>query len=186
MTVTWAHLYILTPLTGWKAKGYPDILSRSFLHLLSTSSFRNGYRIPPVYAFVDFDPDGLAIYSTYKHGSVSLAHENESLNVPAMQWLGIKSIDMSSSSSMDNIHGEQGLLRLTARDRSKAHRLIEKRIDTRYDVDAELIGELQVMLMLNVKAEIQLLEAKPGGLSQWLASQASLNGDRFSSSHICI
>jgi meiotic recombination protein SPO11 len=31
--------------------------------------------------------------------------------------------------------------------------------------------EVQVMLMLNVKAEIQVLEAGPGGLAAWLEGE---------------
>ncbi|KAF2095945.1 DNA topoisomerase IV, alpha subunit, partial [Rhizodiscina lignyota] len=158
------------------AKGYPDIASRSFLRLISSPSFRNRYCSPPVYALVDFDPDGISIYSTYKYGSLALAHENHNLNTPAMQWIGVKSSDLFSIAAEADLHEAEGLLRLSLRDRSKAQKLIERHIDSESDTDSEFICELQTMLMLNVKAEIQILEAKVGGLGQWLGRQSFVKG----------
>jgi meiotic recombination protein SPO11 len=138
---------------------------------MATPSFRNGYRTPPVYALVDFDPDGLAIYSTYKHGSISLAHENANLNVPLMELLGLQSNNLPAIPPREQRSEEEEMLRLSKRDRVKAEHLIENRINPEFSVDHELVKQLQVMLMLNVKAEIQILEAKEGGLSDWLLSQ---------------
>lgn len=42
------------------------------------------------------------------------------------------------------------------------------------DGDAELRREAQVMLMLNQKAEIQLLDSKHGGVAAWV--EAKLEG----------
>ena len=56
------------------AKGYPDVATRAMLRFLSTPSPSNGFASPPLHALVDFDPDGIAILSTYKHGSDNLSH----------------------------------------------------------------------------------------------------------------
>lgn len=147
-------------------KGYPDLASRALLRFLSTSSPQNGFASPPVYGLADFDPDGFAILSTYKHGSKALAHENEGHRVPQLQWLGLRSeyllLDGSDSQAI------QGIMMLTDRDRSKAARMIEQRISTDDRVDDEWAAELKTMLMLNVKAELQLLDAVPGGMTRLL------------------
>ncbi|CAG8961776.1 hypothetical protein HYFRA_00006319 [Hymenoscyphus fraxineus] len=128
------------------AKGYPDIQTRQFLHLLSTQ-----HASCPIFALVDFDPDGLGILSIYKHGSAALAHE-PNLAVPSIQWLGVRSHDF--------LHEEldlQGLLRLTSRDRRIAGKMLGKKMFEEEGCESECRRELQVMLMLNVKAEIQIL-----------------------------
>jgi meiotic recombination protein SPO11 len=93
--------------------------------------------------------------STYKHGSMSLAHESATLAVPSIQWLGVRSCDFSREEDV------QGLLKLMARDRRIAVRMLEK------GVEEEWGRELQVMLMLNVKAEIQVL-GNGERLGEWL------------------
>ena len=130
---------------------------------------------------MDFDPDGIAIMSTYKYGSIALRHENAELRVPRLEWLGIKSIDISLYSSVspartsmtqDSPEWEtsdpasaEGVLRLTQRDRRMANKIL-----MRFDVqrEAEWLQELQVMLVLNIKVEIQILGSRPGGLESWL------------------
>ncbi|TVY87160.1 Meiotic recombination protein, partial [Lachnellula willkommii] len=69
------------------AKGYPDIQTRQFLHHLYTTTPEL-----PILALVDYDPDGLGILSTYKHGSIALAHES-GLAVSSVEWLGVRSCD---------------------------------------------------------------------------------------------
>lgn len=147
-------------LTG---KGYPDIATRALLHFLSTPSPRNGFASPSVFGLVDFDPDGLAILSVYKHGSAALSHENEDLCAPQMQWLGLTAEDIKSCGN--DVHVSQGLLTLTERDRKKATLMLEK---CRAEVENASVAleehqALQTMLMLNMKAEVQLLEARPSG-----------------------
>jgi meiotic recombination protein SPO11 len=90
--------------------------------------------------------------STYKHGSMALAHESTNLVAPPMQWLGVRSSDI-----IDNEGSGQGLIKLTARDRRVAIRLLEKDIFDEWGKEEEWRRELQVMLLLNVKAEIQIL-----------------------------
>ncbi len=147
-------------------KGYPDIATRALLHFVSTPSPQNGFASPPVHALMDLDPDGLAIMSVYKHGSLALAHESEQLNVPQMQWLGLRSEHMKLDT--DDLSTEQGLLSLTPRDRRRAVKMLERSSN---DQDgAETAQALQTMLMLNVKAELQLLDASPDGMVNLLRS----------------
>ncbi|KAH9831066.1 Meiotic recombination protein SPO11 [Teratosphaeria destructans] len=144
-------------------KGYPDIATRALLRYMSIPSPQNGFASPLVHALVDFDPDGLAILSVYKHGSNALAHENADLIVPKTKHLGLRSTHVSVG--IENEAASQALLTLTARDRRKATKMLERERGE----DARL--ELQRMLMLGVKAELQLLDAVPGGMLQMLEAE---------------
>ena len=150
-------------------KGYPDIATRALLHFMATASPQNGFASPPVFCLADLDPDGLAITSTYKNGSAALAHENEGLRVPQMQWLGLRSGHLANRT--DELHSEQGLLALTVRDRRKAINMLERGDPDSDDVhELEARSALQTMLMLNMKAELQLLDATPRGMEDLLTS----------------
>jgi meiotic recombination protein SPO11 len=144
------------------AKGYPDISTRAMLRFLSSPSPQNGFCAPPVYAMIDFDPDGIAILSTYKYGSENLAHETSQMCLPQIQWLGLHGKHVLSSQAT---HVGQGLLTLTARDRKKARSMLGWQV---LEGDEGLRRELQVMLMLNFKAELQLLDATSDGMSKLL------------------
>lgn len=146
-----------TGLTRYKAKGYPDIQTRQFLHLLSTC-----HRDIPIFCLVDFDPDGIGIMSTYKYGSVKLHHENHNLIVPSIKWLGVKSADIVSIESSTTAR----LLRLSCRDRRISCRMLER--PEFQEVESEWRRELQVMLVLNCKAEIQILSDGGADLRNWL------------------
>ena len=144
------------------AKGYPDISTRAMLRFLSSPSPQNGFCAPPVYAMVDFDPGGIAILSTYKYGSKNLAHETSHMCLPQIQWLGLRSEHVFSGEAT---HTDQGLLTLTARDRKKARSMLEWQV---LEGDEGLRRDLQAMLMLNFKAELQLLDATSDGMSNLL------------------
>ena len=121
-------------------------------------------------ALVDYDPDGIAIMLNYKNGSIALAHENAFLNVPSLQWLGVKGADL--------LHGlpdgdDMRLLRLTDRNRKAAINMLKKTTDAQEHGDEYCRRELQAMLMLNMKAEIQLVSERQGGLEAWLQSKIS-------------
>jgi meiotic recombination protein SPO11 len=117
-----------------QAKGYPDVASRVFLRRVADQAPH-----VPMFALVDLDPDGIAILSTYKYGSYRLAHEKVTpqdtpgLNLPDMQWLGVKRHHISrtpvgegSTCTDTNAMRElQGIMRLTARDRTRAMRMLE-------------------------------------------------------------
>lgn len=165
-----------------QAKGYPDLSTRIFLSFLTFHSPHI-----PAYAIVDYDPDGLAILSTYKHGSYALAHENslttsgsaegQSLNLPQLRWIGVKSHHLKTPVSTNNGYAErdvrqtQGLMKLTRRDRCKARRMLEWEVFAEDGIESEWRNELQIMLMLNVKAEMQIFEERDGGLALWLKGE---------------
>ncbi|KAF1835351.1 DNA topoisomerase IV, alpha subunit [Decorospora gaudefroyi] len=167
-----SHGVILT------AKGYPDVASRKFLRRLTD----NAPHIP-MYAFVDLDPDGIAIMSTYKYGSYRLAHEDvtptdtPALSLPNIRWLGLKSHHMSRTPVGEDdtdtavLPHLQGLMRLTARDRTKAARMLEWDLCVEGGPEQSWRQELQKMLMFNVKAEMQILDELPGGLVSWLSKE---------------
>ena len=111
--------------------------------------------------------------SNYKHGSYTLSHENEQLNVPRIRWLGIKSSDIINET---NGKEAKGLLRLSGRDRKKAVKMLENSAVMREGGgEAEWRRELQVMLMLNVKAEIEMLGEREGGMEAWVEEKLLAN-----------
>ena len=65
----------------------------------------------------------------------------------------------------------QGLMKLTARDRTRAARMLEWNLCTEDGPEQGWRQELQKMLMLNIKAEMQILDELPGGLVSWLSSE---------------
>ncbi|KAF2179806.1 DNA topoisomerase IV, alpha subunit [Zopfia rhizophila CBS 207.26] len=175
------------------AKGYPDLATRAFLrHLVDLSPHI------PTYALVDFDPDGIAIMSTYKHGSYALAHENVTtkdthaksrpLSLPQLCWLGVMSHQVSrtpvTESDTDNcaIVDAPGLMRLTPRDRKKARRMLDSEVCAEHGPEPGWRQGLQAMLMLNIKAEMQILEEQPGGLASWVKTSGCISGYIFSAS----
>jgi meiotic recombination protein SPO11 len=114
-----------------------------------------------VYGLFDYDPDGIGIFHTYKYGSARAAHEPCNAACPDMKWLGLK----SCNAFVTNEQSERSLMQLSFRDRRRANRMLSWPAFTAEDTCAATVRrELQVMLFMSRKAEIQLLEAFPGGL----------------------
>lgn len=151
-----------------QGKGYPDMASRALLKRLSNCTPSHEEHPPPIYGLVDCDPDGLAILSTYRHGSAALSHEHELLATPSMRWLGLRSHDIFPSTS-DNV--SHTLLPMTVRDRRKAIRMLDWPAISIGDDECNLRNELQIMLMLNMKAEIEAMAEAEGGLAGWLETK---------------
>ena len=114
--------------------------------------------------------------STYKYGSLKLSHENAGLNVPSIQWLGVQSRDVLAANEHDEY---SGLLRLSARDRKKAADMLERSEVFQEGGGKEKVWrrELQVMLMLNVKAEMEVLADRQGGVKGWVEEKLLENGN---------
>ena len=111
--------------------------------------------------------------STYKHGSRNNSHENPSLTVPSIQWLGVQSQDVLPG---DGQYGYSNLLRLTARDRKKAADMLKRSNGLQEaGLEKEWRRELQVMLMLNVKAEMEILAEREGGVRRWVEEKLEEN-----------
>lgn len=122
--------------------------------------------MPRFYSLVDGDPHGVSIMSTYKYGSLAHQHENARLSVPNLCWLGLKISDAVMTS---DITGTDGLLRLTARDRRKIVAMLRNNpILGDGGPEPEWRAELQRMLMLNVKAEMEMMYDRDGGLELWI------------------
>ncbi|KAL8909026.1 MAG: hypothetical protein Q9207_000477 [Kuettlingeria erythrocarpa] len=153
-------------LQNLQAKGYPDLSTRAFLRLLSRSS----HAPLPAYALVDFDPDGIAIMSTYKHGSFTLSHESANLKTPTIGWLGLRSRDLHTEKLLSSSNGDQqnGMLLLSARDRKKAVKMLDKETYGENGPEQEWRRELHTMLMLNMKAEMEMLSERKGGVAKWV------------------
>lgn len=133
--------------------------------VLSTPSVINGWKTCPVYGLFDYDPDGVSILSTYKYGSSTLAHQSN-INCSSMKWIGVKSSDLAEAITSN---ATSGLMRLSSRNRRLANGMLNRELFTESGSETLWREEIQRMLMLNVKAEIQFLDSCHKGLESWLA-----------------
>lgn len=116
--------------------------------------------------------------STYKHGSLSLSHENATLNTPSIQWLGVRSRDVLAGNGGQGEYN--GLLRLSAKDRKKATDMLERGEGLQEGgAEKEWRRELQVMLMLNIKAEMEILAEREGGVTGWVEEKLLESSNTF-------
>ncbi|CAG8931262.1 unnamed protein product [Penicillium salamii] len=146
-------------------KGYPDLSTRLFLRKLFDLA---STRIVPLrfYALTDGDPHGIAIMSTYKYGSAAHLHENARLSIPRLQWLGLRVSDIIA---VREVLGDKALLSLTGRDRKKIISMLHNSPVWASDgPELQWRVELQRMLLLNAKAEIEILYECSGGLEGWI------------------
>ena len=114
---------------------------------------------------MDFDPDGMAIMSTYKYGSWNLSHERSNMRIPKIRWLGLRCRELLNSNPEEV---SEGLLRLSTRDRKKAMRMLEKPLLNEDGAEQEWRRELQIMLVLGLKAEMEILADRAGGVRRWV------------------
>ncbi|PSK36574.1 hypothetical protein B9Z65_1757 [Elsinoe australis] len=167
---TWQHVrkgaIVMT------AKGYPDLVSRQLLHAIATPTPFNQFHHPAVYLLTDFDPDGVAIANTYKYGSAQLAHEGASSQTAKAHRIGLTRHHITDDGASKVEHA---LLPLTGRDRRKAKVMLRHMSDSDKDGVKDDIADLHAMLMLNVRAELQLLDERPDGLERFLSSIVSMH-----------
>ncbi|KAH1345467.1 hypothetical protein KXV70_005437 [Aspergillus fumigatus] len=156
-----------------KGKGYPDLSTRAFVRrLLDETRHLPAEESPRFYALVDSDPDGMAIMSTYKYGSMAHAHDNEKLNVSKLCWLGLRTSDVIGGADS---FGDEAFIRLSLRDRKKAVAMLSNNPVWAEDgPEQEWRAELQQMLMLNLKAEIEILYNRQEGLEGWINKKMTL------------
>ncbi|KAF7170966.1 hypothetical protein CNMCM5623_003477 [Aspergillus felis] len=148
-------------------KGYPDLSTRAFVRmLLDETRHLPEEEAPRFYALVDSDPDGMAIMSTYKYGSMAHARDNEKLNVSKLRWLGLRTSDVIGGADS---FGDEAFIRLSPRDRKKAIAMLSNNPVWAEDgPEHEWRAELQQMLMLNLKAEIEILYDRQEGFEGWI------------------
>jgi meiotic recombination protein SPO11 len=123
---------------------------------------------------MDFDPDGVAILFTYKHGSVSLAHEGMSLVTPNIRTIGLTRAQVVE---MEDTHQQQGLILMTTRDRKKASKMLDHELLAEGGKEGAWRLELQVMLVISYKAELQILDSCQGTMSRVLEDQLFRTAD---------
>jgi meiotic recombination protein SPO11 len=124
-----------------------------------------------MYGLFDYDIDGIAILSNYQYASANLAHESLALPAP-LHWLGLKSADVVREAARD-ANAAAAVMRLTRRERRRAALMLAR--EPLCEGPGGAVGEpewrreVQVMLLLNAKAEMQLLEgSERGGLGAWV------------------
>lgn len=179
-------------------KGYPDLLTWSFLHIVQ----RNNPNVP-ILVLVDYDPHGVNILRCYRWGLSRLP----SPKYLKAHWIGIKARHVLESRNLQPVqsaperitHQEQAYssrggdsagdsissiscrepsAQLSVRDRQLVRGTL-RRIQAIITTDessqevAEMRYELQKMLMLGVKAEIQWLD-DGGNLTGWLEQEIIL------------
>jgi meiotic recombination protein SPO11 len=131
-------------------------------------SAQNAFKGVPVFGLADYDPDGVSILSVYRRGSASMPHENANLVVPHLRWVAMKSAHVVSSDAASEY---SALMRLSDRDRRRANSQLGKCVARSEPQEREVLRELQVMLMLNVKAELQAVEGGSDGLCDLVAAE---------------
>jgi meiotic recombination protein SPO11 len=147
-------------------------MTRELLSVICTPSEQNGFCSCPVFGLFDYDPDGMSILSTYKYGSQVLAHESKTIKCPSIHWIGLGSSEFAEAINMNNI---DGLMPLSKRDRRLASCMLNRAPFCEYGQEAGWRREMQTMLMLNFKAEIQFLECRATGLAGWIETRGSRN-----------
>lgn len=108
--------------------------------------------------------------STYKYGSMNQAHENPNLNVGKIEWLGLRTADLVTTAISSD--ADEALIRLTPRDRKKAVTMLRNSpVWAENGPELEWRAELQQTLILNMKAETEILYDRDRGLEEWLDSK---------------
>lgn len=87
------------------------------------------------------------------------------MNIPSLEWLGLRSGTLLGNSIRKS---EQDVLRLSYRDRKKAMKMLEKWPMNEDGPEQEWRRELQVMLMLGFKAEMEILAECTHGVPGWV------------------
>lgn len=104
--------------------------------------------------------------STCKYGSIKHLHENARLSLPGLEWLGLKVADAILASESP---GANEILSLTTSDRRKILAMLRNNpVWSNDGPEPEWRAELQRMLLLNIKAEIEMLYERDGGLEAWI------------------
>ncbi|CAG7565680.1 unnamed protein product [Fusarium equiseti] len=136
----------------------------------------------PILGLFDYDPDGVKIMRCYRDGSDRLGHETD-LNIRGLQWLGIKSAHLfrditgarsapasqSSQTSITSTACRDPVTYMSPRERNAAFSTLKKvSQSSSNEIEvSETVHELQIMMALGVKAEIEWLD-ESGDLCSWL------------------
>lgn len=139
---------------------------------------------------MDYDPDGLNIYRCYRWGSDFIRQNQTSAVFADIHYLGIRSADIlhlktycdaaeailqrlpennDAGIGISSTESREPVAPLTSRDRKKATEVISKLKGCAQTdpIATDALKELQIMMMLGVKAEIQAVD-ESGDLTEWL------------------
>ncbi|XP_075495693.1 meiotic recombination protein SPO11-2 [Primulina tabacum] len=122
------------------AKGYPDIATRLLLHRMSRE-----FSELPILGLFDWNPAGLAILCTFKHGSIGMGLEayRYACNI---KWLGLRKNDI------EQLIPDESLIQLKTRD----HQIAKSLANSEILLD-KYKEELAMMVQSGHKAEIEAL-----------------------------
>lgn len=126
-------------------KGQPDLSTRLFLKLITTK-----LKIP-ILGLFDSDPYGLKIMSVYMSGSKAMSYDSEALATSDIKWLGVRPSDLDRYKIP-----EQCRLDMTQADIDMGEKLLKEEFIQK---NPEWMKELQLMLKMKKKAEIQALSS---------------------------
>ncbi|UNI18564.1 endodeoxyribonuclease [Purpureocillium takamizusanense] len=180
------------------AKGYPDLITRNFVNL-----FYSTHPEVPIIVLADFDPDGLNIFRCYWPDNENLTTGEPGHGDLGLRLLGVKSdhiIDVPAadsgqtrvsqeflpdhqspsasiqySGSATSVNCRFPAQILSVRDRKHVRGTLA-RVLSHSGAEEEAVGlvrELQVMLMMGVKAEMQWLDDS-GDMTQWLEDKLTM------------
>ena len=127
------------------AKGQPDVATRLFLKKLKTELKL------PVLGLVDADPYGLKILSVYMSGSKNMSYDSANLTTPDIKWLGVRPSDLDRYKIP-----EQCRLPMSSHDVKTGRELLKEDF---VRSNPAWVRELELMIEMNVKAEIQALSS---------------------------
>ncbi|XP_059144134.1 meiotic recombination protein SPO11-like [Physella acuta] len=126
-------------------KGFPDNATRLLLQ-----DIYNIYQLP-IFILVDGDPHGIEIMAVYKYGSMNQAFDNKNLAIPSIEWIGILPEDIN------RLHIPTAALSpLSEKDIQKC---ISLRSRPYFRQDESILAQIDILLQLKKKAEIQCLDA---------------------------
>lgn len=130
------------------AKGFPDIATRKFLHLLRCAL--NGKA--QFFGLVDWNPHGAWILSTYVNGCAASDMDAREFKLPDLTWIGLRSDDL-------HMVPEDALQELTPRDAG----MIRNALEGNDSHPLRMFNvELDEMRKLGKKADIEALYAARG------------------------
>ncbi|MCY3411859.1 MAG: hypothetical protein INQ03_09525 [Candidatus Heimdallarchaeota archaeon] len=130
------------------AKGQPDMATRLFLKKIDEELNL------PILALMDADIYGFEILRVYSVGSKALSFEAANLAVPNIKWLGLLPSDLKDESDFKIPKSTH--IKMSNSDEKRTKLLLEEEFVKR---KPEWTREIQVLLDLKVKAEIQALNA---------------------------
>ncbi|GAA5880337.1 hypothetical protein JCM16303_003903 [Sporobolomyces ruberrimus] len=144
-------------------KGYPDVSTRELVKRLATE-----LASVPIMFLVDADPYGIDIMSTFVLGSSALSHDSTNLAIGPKRatWIGLKPSKLRTA-----FIGQDDTVLLTPRDRRKALLMVKREW-----LPSEWRRELEHLLHLNRKAEIEILASTAPSLDLLRADSVELGG----------